>query len=227
MARTRAFPLPKAGIAPNGTKYVVKFDRDWQEWQVQAYKNSPTTGAWKFAEGPTCYCGDREEAISTFHHLVGHAPGYTRSNPSKRRNPYNIEESASRRGEYVGYGAGTWRIWRYYRNGDFIAVKSRGGPRKELRASTLTEMSKLLAGEASPTKTNPVVIKAQQCEPSGRMSRTEAVAEIRKVVKQDAKDCRRKFGTAIVEVSKNTVWEVRPLKSKQGPLWSRYSIHEV
>lgn len=74
-------PLPKAGIAPNGIKYAVKFDRDWQEWQVRAYKKSPTTGAWKFAEGPTCYCGDRDEAIATFHHLVGYAPGYERANP--------------------------------------------------------------------------------------------------------------------------------------------------
>jgi hypothetical protein len=153
MARVRRLPLPKPGIAPNGIKYAVKYDRDWQEWQVRAYKRSPSTGAWKFAEGPTCYCGDRDEAINTFHHLVGYAPGYERSNP--------------------------------------------------------------------------VVVKAQGYEPSGRMKRTEAVAQIRKAVKQDAKDCRRKFGTAIVEVYKNTVWEVRPIKDKHGPLWSRYSIHEV
>jgi hypothetical protein len=72
-------PLPKAGIAPNGIKYVVKFDRDWQEWQVRAYKKR--NGVWKFAEGPTCYCEDRDEAIATFHHLVGYAPGYERANP--------------------------------------------------------------------------------------------------------------------------------------------------
>jgi hypothetical protein len=77
----RRLPLPKSGIASNGIKYAVKYDRDWQEWQGRGYKRSAKTGVWKFAEGPTCYCGDREEAISTFHHLVGFAPGYTRANP--------------------------------------------------------------------------------------------------------------------------------------------------
>jgi hypothetical protein len=76
-------PLPKSGIAPNGTKYTVKFDREWQEWQVRAYKKS-ATGAWKFVEGPTYYCEDRDDAISTFHHLVGYAPGYERANPRRK-----------------------------------------------------------------------------------------------------------------------------------------------
>jgi hypothetical protein len=96
MARVRRLPLPKSGIAPNGIKYAVKYDRDWQEWQVRAYKRSPKTGAWKFAEGPTYYAGGgsdgREDAIETFHHLVGYGPGYERANPRRkirrrRRNP--------------------------------------------------------------------------------------------------------------------------------------------
>lgn len=105
MARVRRLPLPKAGIAPNGTKYVVKYDRDWQEWQVRAYKRSAKTGAWKFAEGPTCYCGDREEAISTFHHLVGYAPGYARANPPKSLAP--IDKTIISYGMAVVDGQGT------------------------------------------------------------------------------------------------------------------------
>lgn len=84
MARERKLPLPKAGIDSRGIKWIVKFDRDQQEWQVRAYKRSAKTGAWKFAEGPTCYCFDRDDAIQTFHHLVGYGPGYERANPKKR-----------------------------------------------------------------------------------------------------------------------------------------------
>lgn len=72
--------LPKAGIDHQGIKWAVKYDREWQEWQVRAYKKA-ASGAWKFWEGPTYYANDREDAIRTFHHLVGYAPGYTRANP--------------------------------------------------------------------------------------------------------------------------------------------------
>lgn len=81
MARTRRLPLPKAGIDARGTKWSIKYDRDWQEWQVRAYTRSRKTGAWKFREGPTAYCSDRDDAIDTFHHLVGYGPGYERANP--------------------------------------------------------------------------------------------------------------------------------------------------
>ncbi len=146
--------LPKAGVTPDGKlKFAIKYDRDWQEWQVRAYKRSKT-GAWKFAEGPTCYANDKEDALQTFHHLVGYAPGYERANP--------------------------------------------------------------------------VVVKAQGYDAGPRIAtRAEAIKTVRTLVKGDVCDCRRKFGTAIVEVWKNTVWEVKPLRGSQGPLWSRYSIHEV
>jgi hypothetical protein len=68
------------GIAPDGTKYVVHFDREWREWQVRAYRKNKA-GIWKFAEGPTCYCEDREDATQTFYHLVGHGPAGTHVNP--------------------------------------------------------------------------------------------------------------------------------------------------
>ena len=83
MARERRLPLPKAGIAPYGTKYVVKYDREWREWQVRSYHKNKN-GVWKFADGLTYYTDDREDAIKTFHHLVGYAPGYTRANPRRR-----------------------------------------------------------------------------------------------------------------------------------------------
>jgi hypothetical protein len=58
-------------------------------------------------------------------------------------------------------------------------------------------------------------------------TKAKAIKQIRSWVKQDARDCRRKFGTAIVENWKNTVWEVKPMRGSQGPMWSRYSIHAV
>jgi hypothetical protein len=61
--------LPKAAIDPQGTRWKVHYDREWQEWQVRAYKKSPT-GAWKFWEGPTYYTEDREDAIRTFNYLI-------------------------------------------------------------------------------------------------------------------------------------------------------------
>jgi len=62
--------LPKAAVAPDGTRYKVHYDRDWQEWQVRAFVNG------KFHEGRTYYTGasgaeGREDAIQTFRHLVG------------------------------------------------------------------------------------------------------------------------------------------------------------
>lgn len=68
------------GIAPDGTKYVVHFDREWREWQVRAYRKNKA-GVWKFAEGPTYYANDREDATQTFYHLVGHGPAGTHVNP--------------------------------------------------------------------------------------------------------------------------------------------------
>jgi hypothetical protein len=68
--------IPKAAIDSRGIRWKVHFDREWREWQVRAYKQSPT-GAWKFWEGPTYYTEDREDAIRTFNHIIGE----TRTNP--------------------------------------------------------------------------------------------------------------------------------------------------
>ena len=97
--------LPKPGITPDGKlKFAVKFDREWREWQVRAYKRS-ATGAWKFVEGPTYYANDKEDAIQTFHHLVGYAPGYTRANPPKSLAP--IDKTIIAYGMAVVDGQGT------------------------------------------------------------------------------------------------------------------------
>jgi hypothetical protein len=74
------------GIAPDGTKYVVHFDREWREWQVRAYRKNKA-GVWKFAEGPTYYANDREDATQSFYHLVGHGPAGTHVNPPKSLAP--------------------------------------------------------------------------------------------------------------------------------------------
>ncbi len=65
------------GTAPDGTTYKVRYDTDWQEWQVAAFRNG------KFVEGPTYYAGGgetgKDDAISTFNHLVG------KKNPMAKR----------------------------------------------------------------------------------------------------------------------------------------------
>ena len=136
--------LPKAATMPDGTRYKVHYDRDWQEWQVRAYVKN------KFNHGRTIYCSDREDALNTFDHIT-----------------------------------------------------TRG------------------------IHKNPVRIKAQGHDVGPSFdTKTQAIKQIRAFVKEDARDCRRKFGTAIVEKWKNDMWEVRPLKDRRGPLWSRYTIHE-
>jgi hypothetical protein len=92
------------GIAPDGTKYVVHFDRDWREWQVKAYRKNKA-GVWKFAEGPTYYAYDREDAEQAFWHLVGHAPAGTHVNPPKSLAP--IDKTIIDYGMAVVDGQGT------------------------------------------------------------------------------------------------------------------------
>lgn len=97
------------GIAPDGTKYVVHFDREWREWQVRAYRKNKA-GVWKFAEGPTYYANDREDAEQSFYHLVGHAPAGTHMNPMTRKwRGLRLRSSLRKK-----YGAA--RIRRLYKN---------------------------------------------------------------------------------------------------------------
>jgi len=70
-----------SGTAPDGTKYVVKKDREWNEWQVVAYVGG------KRHEGRTYFTGggrpsDKQDAIGTFNFLM--KGGGVRAN-SKRR----------------------------------------------------------------------------------------------------------------------------------------------
>lgn len=73
------------------------------------------------------------------------------------------------------------------------------------------------------------IIKAQGYEPGRQVFPTlkEAKKAVRMLVKSDVRDCRRHFGTAVTQMWDNGMWEVRPLKERNGPLWSRYSIHAV
>ena len=91
------------GVSPYGTKYVVHFDREWREWQVRAYKKR--NGVWKFAEGPTYYSNDKEDAVQTFYHLVGHGPAGTYANPPKSLAP--IDKTIIAYGMAVVDGQGT------------------------------------------------------------------------------------------------------------------------
>ena len=60
---------------------------------------------------------------------------------------HNIEESAFRRGEYVGYADGVWRVTKNEKNHKkWLAVK-RDGPAKILYADTLRELSEKLEKE--------------------------------------------------------------------------------
>jgi hypothetical protein len=58
--------------------------------------------------------------------------------------PQNIEKSVFRKGEYVGYADGVWRVFRSERFGHWIAVKNNDFDVNSISASTLTEMSKKL-----------------------------------------------------------------------------------
>lgn len=63
----------------------------------------------------------------------------------------NIEKSAFRRGEYVGYARGVWRITG--RHGDWRAIPNGGGDgRAPIMASTLAEISAELANANRRTK---------------------------------------------------------------------------
>lgn len=72
------------GIAADGTKYVVHYDREWREWQVRAYRKNKS-GVWKYHDGRTYFSEDKEDAIQTFWHLVGHGPAGTHVNPGVYR----------------------------------------------------------------------------------------------------------------------------------------------
>lgn len=60
---------------------------------------------------------------------------------------YNIEKSIFRSGEYIGYGAGLWRIVRL--NKLWIAYDTAHN-RTIIRASTLAKMSELLEKQLAP-----------------------------------------------------------------------------
>lgn len=60
---------------------------------------------------------------------------------------HNIEKSAFRRGEYVGYADGVWSITKNERSSEkWLAVK-RDGPVNILYADTLKELSEKLEKE--------------------------------------------------------------------------------
>jgi hypothetical protein len=58
----------------------------------------------------------------------------------------NIEKSGFRRGEYVGYANGAWRI---YKAGREWCAQHPRWDRPRLRASTLTDISRLLEKESA------------------------------------------------------------------------------
>ena len=58
------------GVASDGTKYVVKKDREWNEWQVVAYVGG------KRHEGKTYHASDKADAVGTFHKLVAKRIGH-------------------------------------------------------------------------------------------------------------------------------------------------------
>jgi hypothetical protein len=84
-----------SGIASDGTRYVVKKDRDWNEWQVVAYVGG------KRHEGKTYYAGGgdkrhKEDAIATFRSLVGQGRSVT-ANSSKVVRTYSVPSGYERR----------------------------------------------------------------------------------------------------------------------------------
>lgn len=69
------------------------------------------------------------------------------------KNRSNIEPSAFRRGEYVGYADGAWKIRRNSAAGGWIAVKQAGG--RFLHGDTLAQIGAKLDEYAASRKVQP------------------------------------------------------------------------
>lgn len=129
------------GVAPNGTKYVVHFDRDWREWQVRAYKKR--NGVWKFAEGPTYYSNDKEDAVQTFWHIVGHAPAGTHVNPNKTDNFFILTVDKNGKMEVDDFAG--WQR-QYFQNGDSEKAVIESWEKESGRGRTILKMIKTGGG---------------------------------------------------------------------------------
>lgn len=220
------------GIAPNGIKYVVHFDRDWREWQVRAYRKNKN-GVWKFAEGPTCYCEDKEDATRTFYYLVGHGPAGTHVNPKLRSWGFRIGACVSLKGNAAVTGVVVDPKDWIPREGidDFnhlklVCVKWDNGQMKG-RVTTI-QAGKILRCASNPPKVI-YYVQAQGYGPGPVFgTKGETIRAIQAFVREDVRACRRKFGAAFVERRGDT-WEVRPLRysSPHSPMWSRYSVLSV
>lgn len=75
---------------------------------------------------------------------------------------------------------------------------------------------------------NGYIVRAQGCDTGSYFAtKTAAIASVRKACVEDLAACRRKFGTAVLKRFKDTVWTVQARMDDHGPMWSRYTIHEV
>jgi hypothetical protein len=73
------------------------------------------------------------------------------------------------------------------------------------------------------------LIKAQGCDPAPHLydTKKEAIRQVSAMVVEDLHHCRRKFGTAVLKRFEDTVFTVQAIEDDRGPMWSRYSIHEI
>lgn len=80
----------------SGLTYKVRFDTDWQEWQVAAFKDG------KFQEGPTHHAGDKQEAIDTLAEFAKGGDMPSKMNPRRkgkrkvRRSKISVSQAAAR-----------------------------------------------------------------------------------------------------------------------------------
>ena len=80
----------------SGLTYKVRFDTDWQEWQVAAFKDG------KFQEGPTHHASDKQEAIDTLAEFAKGGDMPSKMNPRRkgkrkvRRSKISVSQAAAR-----------------------------------------------------------------------------------------------------------------------------------
>jgi hypothetical protein len=80
----------------SGIVYKVRYDTGYQEWQVAAFKDG------KFAEGPTVYSNDKQDALDTLAAFAKGADLPSKMNPRRkgkrkvRRSRISVSEAAAR-----------------------------------------------------------------------------------------------------------------------------------
>lgn len=112
----------------------------WHEQQAAVAAEAETRAAKKGNKDLAEFFHGKEVA----HHESLHKAKSLNMNPGM---PHNIEKSGFHRGEYVGYGGGVWRIFKWGKAGSATAWKAvRRDPHAEVTGGSLQDISTKLEG---------------------------------------------------------------------------------